>query len=328
MELHNILRSSIAPSTRATYNVGTRRFELFCRQINVQCYPPSEQTLMFFATSLSKHISFKSIKVYLAAIQYHTILKGWSIKMNNMNRLYYTLRGIRRVQGNTFTRPPRSPFTMNLILKLHSSLYLHFSFLDAHMIKAASLIAFFGLLRASEYLSKNSRQYDSADTLLFNEINFDRTFSHVTIHIKKSKTDPFRQGCNIKVWAINQHYCPVRCLRLYHTLNTFQGPLFQFQNGTYLTRRALSHIIQLCLPQTNLNTHSFRIGGASAAFTAGVPETTIQTMGRWASDAYKLYLRLTHDTIRDAQNRMSSVTHSNPWHPHQEENVEDSTTHP
>lgn len=39
------------------------------------------------------------------------------------------------------------------------------------------------------------------------------------------------------------------------------------------------------------DTHSFRIGGATALFHAGAGEMVIRTMGRWSSDIYKLYIR-------------------------------------
>ena len=39
--------------------------------------------------------------------------------------------------------------------------------------------------------------------------------------------------------------------------------------------------------------HSLRIGGATAALSAGVPPQTIRLMGRWSSDCYDVYLRLT-----------------------------------
>ena len=39
------------------------------------------------------------------------------------------------------------------------------------------------------------------------------------------------------------------------------------------------------------NTHSYRIGGATAVFAAGADMTVIKTMGRWASDIYQLYVR-------------------------------------
>ena len=39
------------------------------------------------------------------------------------------------------------------------------------------------------------------------------------------------------------------------------------------------------------NTHSFRIGGATALFAAGADMTAIKTLGRWSSDIYQLYVR-------------------------------------
>ena len=37
--------------------------------------------------------------------------------------------------------------------------------------------------------------------------------------------------------------------------------------------------------------HSFRIGAATAAASAGVEDSTIQTMGRWQSAAFLRYIR-------------------------------------
>ena len=41
---------------------------------------------------------------------------------------------------------------------------------------------------------------------------------------------------------------------------------------------------------TGYNTHSFRRGGATWAFLAGVPAHVIKIMGNWKSDAYLRYL--------------------------------------
>ena len=159
------------------------------------------------------------------------------------------------------------------------------------MLKAASLIAFFGLLRASEYLASHQTHFDPSATLLVKDISFSKNHSHIIVHIKKSKTDPFRVGCNISIWANNGRRCPVTALRWYQLQYPHTGPVFTFRDGSYLTRHQFSQIIQQCIPNINLNTHSFRIGGASTAYAAGVPETTIQTLGRWSSDAYRLYIR-------------------------------------
>ena len=39
--------------------------------------------------------------------------------------------------------------------------------------------------------------------------------------------------------------------------------------------------------------HSLRIGGATAALAAGIEPSTIRLMGRWSSDVYELYVRMT-----------------------------------
>ena len=43
----------------------------------------------------------------------------------------------------------------------------------------------------------------------------------------------------------------------------------------------------------NFNTHSFRIGAATAAARADLPTETIKQLGRWRSDAYSVYVRHT-----------------------------------
>ena len=315
------MQASLAPSTLSTYESGIRQFVQFCREVDRSPFPPSEDTLALFATSLRRRIAYKSIKTYLAAIQYKSITLGFCTRLTNMDILYYALRGIRRLQGNTFTRPPRIPFTLPLIRILHKRCaQIMASYKDVQMIKAASLLAFFGLLRASEYLAASQTRPKSEDTLCFQDLHFAKDSSWVTIYIKKSKTDPFRQGCTIKLWKQGKSLCPVHNLRYYRFLTGNQaGPLFRFSNGSFLTRQILSRLIHQCIPQADLNTHSFRIGGASAAHAAGIPDTTIQALGRWSSNAFRTYLRIPEDTVRNAQTRMRGATTRNQWHPEKEQ---------
>ena len=61
----------------------------------------------------------------------------------------------------------------------------------------------------------------------------------------------------------------------------------------YLVRADIVTCLRRCFPGArNINTHSFRIGGASAAASAGIPDSQTQILGRWSSDAYRRYLRL------------------------------------
>jgi hypothetical protein len=46
------------------------------------------------------------------------------------------------------------------------------------------------------------------------------------------------------------------------------------------------------IQQENYNGHSFRIGAATTAAQKGLEDSLIQTLGRWKSGAYKVYIKL------------------------------------
>ena len=52
--------------------------------------------------------------------------------------------------------------------------------------------------------------------------------------------------------------------------------------------------------------HSFRIGGATAFFAAGVTAEKVKTMGRWFSDVYRIYCRLSKERLLRLSHRMSN----------------------
>ena len=52
-----------------------------------------------------------------------------------------------------------------------------------------------------------------------------------------------------------------------------------------------SLLAELNLNKHHYNSHSFRIGAATTAMQAKIPETHIQMLGRWRSDAYQRYIK-------------------------------------
>ena len=136
------------------------------------------------------------------------------------------------------------------------------------------------------------------------------------IKIKSSKTDPFRSGCVIRLAAIPGHkLCPVRAMKAFLSLRGMgSGPLFVFGNGKFLTRSYVVSFLQITLPGVpNICTHSFRIGGASAALSAGAPDAMIRVMGRWSSDCYLRYIRVSDHQVFNFQREISLAHTTRTW---------------
>ena len=57
---------------------------------------------------------------------------------------------------------------------------------------------------------------------------------------------------------------------------------------------------------SHFNGHSFRIGAATTAAQAGVPDSMIKMYGPWQSDAYLRYLQVPTSTLAEMATRISA----------------------
>ena len=100
-----------------------------------------------------------------------------------------------------------------------------------------------------------------------------------------------------------QYLDPVRALeRLFEVDKTprkdwASTPLFRETDGRAPTTarvRAVVRGLMAAVGETPMRfgAHSLRIGGATAALAAGVPAGFIRAMGRWSSEIYEIYTRL------------------------------------
>ena len=299
---------ALAPSTRRTYSSGVRRYMEFCHNHRQAPFPPREPTIACYLTEVAKSITWKSARVYLSALRMFFIEHGYSNPFHKFTILKLIQRGIQRTQGQRSVRP-RQPISAAILRKIRKALQKSdIPPPDSTMLWAAFTMAYFGFLRASEQTTPKNFY---AELHLSGQDVKVRTH-HATITIKGSKTDQLRQGHKVRLSATGASICPVRALQAYQGTPQFhrsrRRPSFRHASGIPLTRQAMStHLRSLLkaagLPAVLYNTHSFRIGAATAAAKAGIPAWSIKRLGRWKSSSFETYIhsrlsRLSHASAR------------------------------
>ena len=125
----------------------------------------------------------------------------------------------------------------------------------------------------------------------------------ISLTIKQSKTDQERKGVTVVIGKTDDDICPVSALISYLTLRGNKpGPLFQWEDGSPLSKpkfvkEVRAALMAAKLPAKNFAGHSFRRGAATTAAMVGIQDSTIQTLGRWKSSAYLLYIKTHPKTL-------------------------------
>ena len=135
------------------------------------------------------------IQVYLSAVRHSQIITGRSLP-SVTPRLSYVLKGIRRSSALTYTPRERLPITFPIMARLHAVLLKNTNNYRDVMIWAACCLAYFGLLRVSEFTTSSPNHFDPSKDLLLSDIALDNRESPslIQITLKQSKGDQFRKG--------------------------------------------------------------------------------------------------------------------------------------
>jgi len=132
--------------------------------------------------------------------------------------------------------------------------------------------------------------------------------------------DPFCRDVDLHLGATDDTVCPMRGMLPYLALRGgHTGPLFMLRDGRGLTHqlfsKALSNLLEeLHMGSRSYNTHSFRIGVATSAKTANIPDTYIEIMGQWKSDSYQCYIKTPPDKLAKLSKYLTTGYQLSPGH--------------
>ena len=301
-----------ADNTNRAYRTHRRSYLAFCTYMGYNPVPATSEVVCHYAAFLARSLSFSSIKQYLNIIR--ILHSEWNMPnptLDNYN-LQCVLKGSKRTLGAPISRKAAITPRMLVLMLAH----LNLNRLEDCAIWAAMLMIYYGMLRVASVLcgghTCNHTRHVTLGDIPWKPEGLDVTVRH-------TKTIQFQERTLVIPLprVPGSILCPAQAMALYlQRANVTQhvpGPLFLCDptpDGRALTspifnRRVKSLLQAAGLPADQLAGHSFRRGGATLAYAAGIPVDTIRIVGDWASNAYTAYILPQRNHVSQAIRRMA-----------------------
>lgn len=320
----------LAASTRMTYASALNSYlNCYSEFGHVAPFPATEVSLVIWlthcATRAQRPLASSTMRTYLSGLVSLHEEMGFRGLLEDKPLVSRCFKGIKK--SRAVNQLDRRPITTDIIAQLRTQ--LNPSSFHCRLYYAAATLATFGLLRMGEFTVDNraTSKSNAFKVLTLQQLKLmkeDGTvvpvcsfadFTHVTrfsLTLRTSKTDPFRKSVTIHVGHSTPVHAMLDYLRVHPRINDMSAPLFvqSKTNHQPLTRSLMIGVTRILLQRLGFNEshyhgHSFRKGGATSLFQAGVADSVIQLMGRWTSDCYKLYIVTPISTLLQASRSLS-----------------------
>ena len=296
--LKELLHSSLSEGSRKTYSRAWVVFTEFYSRYhgnNVNLPVSTASIALFISFLCAKGLAPATINTYLSAISYAHKVKGFHDPTKS-----FLIDKLRVAVGRRGQADIRLPVTRYLLYELVRSLaHTSPSAYQRSLYGAMFLIAFYGFFRLGELACKAKKR--STEVVQLDQVTFLKQNSLVTavkVVITKFKHNTSNRPFTVLIESEpSEPFCPVQLLLDFLKLRGFdRGPLFLFSSGEAVSinhfNTALRQALTFCgLDCSRYKSHSFRIGAACHAAEKGFSDAQIRALGRWSSDAFKVYIR-------------------------------------
>lgn len=277
-------------STLSNYNSALNSYLTFVKLHDLPV-EPTPDTLSLFTVYMCHHINPRSVNTYLSGIsqQLESTFPGVK-EARNSTIVRRTLQGCMRMKGVATVRKRALTIDdLQVVLNHYLTSTLH----DDLLFQAMLLTGFFGLLRLGELTFP-----DDVSLHNWKKVTRRNTVTLLPTHyeflLPGHKADHFFEGNRIIIPAVRFRHRPLHHFSYYltsrDTLHPVASPLWLTEHGTVPTRSFFISRLRLFFDR-DVAGHSMRAGGATALAEHGVSPSIIQASGRWASEAFLVYIR-------------------------------------
>lgn len=298
MEIAQAKRSAYASGTGQNFLTQWRAFLLFCCFCSLNPLPISVNDLCRYIMFLAQNMQvYQTVKNYLNGVRVLHLCHDLPFSLLQHFEVRLVLQSVkRRLRQAPFAKLPIEPNLLRAIYSrldmtssLHASLWCSF------------LFAFFGFLRKSNVVPTSLANFDRLKHLSRDSITL--TSYGLVLRLLWGKTNQYKERVlELPLVAIPGDILdPVGAFKHMCTLAPAHAgaPAFAYRTAsgtldtiTYsqFTRQLLSLLKALGVDADKYGGHSFRRGGCTWAFRAGVPPELLKLHGDWRSMCYVRYL--------------------------------------
>ncbi len=301
----NLIAAAFSESSWKRISAALNSYKRFATDSGtIISWPFTEKNVCSYITWAQKiaKLSPATASVYLSDLATGHKLRGLDPSACSCFLAKTMIKGAKNLASYTATtKEPKAVMTLSCLKILgHEVATSDWSVLHKSVFWAACTLAFFGSFRISEILCPAHDSF-SEDTLVWSDVVFNNRKS-VTIHVRHPKSNRIG-GEKVEVFEFNGHNCcPVRALFNLRSMqcNLASRPVFAFSDSEYLSKSyfnaTVSRMLSKHIPNRRILGHSFR-AGIPSALSANPDKVTpeeIQAWGRWSSNSYRAYTKLTH----------------------------------
>ena len=260
--------------------------------------PISEQHLILFIAHLHKMgMQASSICSIVSAIGHIHKMAG----LNDVTKTFVVLKLLNGVKNRSRPCLLRLPITLSLLGRLVQAIpQVVKGRYDQVMIRAAFTLAFHAFLRVGEIVPKSRKDLNRVVQL--SDIHWQNGKKRALLTLYKFKNSRKQGAQTIMLRGAAKSRsspCAVKALRKFCSMRgTKPGPLFMIRQEPLWRRQFDKHlaaVVKFCgFSPAVFKGHSFRIGAATEAAAQGFSDSQIRNLGRWQSDAFKKYVRLSN----------------------------------